>query len=385
MLVSILEDSEWRLDLLNSRRIFYEAQLEAETILRQLAGQRRLEIEALLRLGARLTERVSATVLSILVSIERGTKLKRSADYSSVHQAARQAGMASLLRGFDEQIRNASAHDDFEVGDEAVVLGGRRGAIDRRADDELVDVVLAALESVAGIFAGLDCVLLELNHPAASDRLGDLDVESRVKIALAIAGTEPGRIRVTGTRIEVSARALASVSVRPLSVIAIMVPFLPDEFTSLRLHLKRQDATLAVEAPLRPFREFNASQGAAKESAFVELLARTVINGRRVLSDRHVRFLTVVQAHGYLDSALGAAEAPLLGLVALARRLKDRDLAASLQAFVAAKRAREGGPALSHTDRIALKRLATYIETPPGPVNDGGPQPPPTPPNAIAA
>jgi len=372
-LVALLDDPGWRADLLNARRVFYEAQLSTETLLRELAGERRLEVEAVLRLGSRLAERVSACLVGLVVAVDPVLSVGRTADYTTVHRAARQAALADLLMGFDERIRNADAHADFDVEDEHVVLGRNRTRAVRLPNDQLVDIVLAGVESSAAILAGLDCVLAELDHPSGRDRLLDLPLEPRLQILLAVSGVLTEQIELGRDRIEIHGTAMGSVSARPLSVIATISPYVPREFRRLRLHLKGRDATLVTDVSLGLLRRFLSGEGLAKETAFVEFLARASINGRVVFPRRHSRFMLATFAHRHLERPLAAAGGDLRTLVAVAQRLGDEELTESLTAFIAAKRAREGGPPAPRAARRAVERLATYLGTPPGPWNDGSP------------
>jgi len=375
-LAALLDDAGWRADLLNARRVFYESQLSAETLLFGLAGERRMEAQAVLHLGAWLTERVSACLVGLIVAVDPACPVKRTADYALMHKVARDAGLGDLLLGFDDRIRNADAHADFDVAPDHVVLGRNRSVPVRFDDDELVDTVLAAVESSAAMFAGLDCVIAELDHPSGRERFAELPVEDRVQILLAVAGVQAQRVDQRAARLEVSGTALASAAVRPLTVIATIAPHLPPEIRSVRFHLKRRDATLRVEAALGPLRRFQSGDGIAKETAFVEFLARSTINERPVFSRRHARFVAATFAYRYIDVPLAAAEADLQEVLAAARRLGDSDLAESLAAFLVAKRAREGGPAAPRAARRAIERLAKYVGTPPGPWDDGSPRDP---------
>ncbi len=85
-------------DLLHARRVFYDAQLEAETLLRQLGGERRLEASAILELGAKMTERVSGTLLNLVVSSDPRVKLKPTAEYDDVGLVGPERNLSSSVR-----------------------------------------------------------------------------------------------------------------------------------------------------------------------------------------------------------------------------------------------------------------------------------------------
>lgn len=373
-LASMLDNPEWRADLLAARRVFYEAQLTTETVLRHLQGERRVEAESVMRLGTRLVEGVSRSTIGLVVAATRGKGLKRGADYSQIHQAARQDGLADVLTGFDDRIRNAVTHEDFEVGEDYIVLGSRRSPPVRLSDDELVDIVLTGLESSAAIFAGIDCLLAELGHPSATDRFGELPLVDQLKILIATNAIEPTGARLVGDRVEIAGNARPSSSIRPLTVVASIEPYLSADIRELRLRLKRPDGTLVVVAPVAPLRRFRESVGKGKDVALLEFNARTTINGRAVFPRKHTRFVAAFIAHQHLTERVDLARPTLLELVGVARRLNDPQLAESIEAFLAAKAAQEGGgPPLITAQRRAIERLGSYIAVPPGPFKDGSP------------
>lgn len=370
-LLTLLADDGWRKDLLNARRVFYEARLSTETVLSGLSGERRMEVRAVLDLGARVTERVSATLIGLVVAAGSSRRVKRTADYTTIHQAARQAGFDDLLVGFDERVRKASAHEDYLVEEGHVLLLPGRGPAVRMADDALIDIVLAGLESAAAIFAGLDCVLAELEHPSAADRLGDLTVQDRVKIMMAVCGIHPTEVAVGAHHLAIAGTAMASVSLRPLSIFASIVSYLPPELSAARLRLKRTTGSITAEVELEPLRRFLTAEGIQKDIAFLEFLAGATIDNRPVFPRAHTRFMAATLAHRHLETPLAAARNDLGELAAFARRTRDIGLAESLDAFIAMRAANEGGPPAGPLVRRRLARLVTYGTTPPGAWNDG--------------
>jgi hypothetical protein len=287
----LLDDPGWRADLLNARRIFYEAQLTAETLLRELAGERRLEAGAVLRLGAQMTERVSATLLGLVLAADPGASLKRTAPYEKVHAAAKAAGLADAMLGFDDRVRNADAHTDYDVGPDYVVLGRNRIKPEKVSDDEMVDIVLASLESCAAVVAAIDCVINEEGHPAGQDRLADLPTSDMLSILLAASGVHPGQLHFKNDRLEVSGAAHGDLGVNPLSVVAVLTPYIPADIRRLVFRLNRRGGPVVADVVLEPLRRFQTSDGLAKNLGFVEFLGRATLNGKPVFSRRHLRLL----------------------------------------------------------------------------------------------
>jgi len=373
-LSELLDDPEWRGLYLEAARTFYEARLSAEVELDALAGHRRMEVKAVLRVGAELTERVSRNLLGLLLAVRSSGTARRPGDYSTVLQQSSGAGWDDLTLGFDRAIRDAHAHVDYEVGEDFVVLGPGKPRPTRLPDDHLVDTVLSAVESSSAILAGIDVVLAELEHPAGLDHFMELPVEARVSAVIAAAGMRPERVVRKGARLEASGTAQPFAVVRPLSVVALIASSVTADITEVRLRLRRADAHLRVVAPLAPLRRFLASDGVEKEAAVVEFLAKARINGSPVFSQRHSRFMTAVFASRAMESS-GSPVPAIETLVVLAERLGDRELLEAVRAFLVAARAREGGRPITSAESAAIRRLAAYV-SPPGPWWDGSPRPP---------
>ncbi len=368
---ALLDDAGWRADLLHARRLFYESQLEAETLLRALAGDRRMEASAVLHLGAEMTERVSGTLLGLILAPESPPPLKRTSEYDAVHRAAIAGGLGDAMEGLDDRVRNAAAHQDFDVGSDFVVLGRHRAKPEKVSDADLVDTVLASLESCAALFAAIDCIATEEGRPVAADRLEDVPTSALLGILLAASGVHPGRIDLRPDRIEVSGTAHGTLGINPLSVTAIITPHLPPGARRLVFRLKRRGGTVVADVIVDPLRRFQTSEGLAKDVAFVEFLGRATVNGRPVFSRRHVRFTMARYVHERLEAPAAEVEEASRILAAGARHLDDAELAAACEAWVILRRAQADGPPASARAVRNFRRLVDYLGTPPGPWNDG--------------
>jgi hypothetical protein len=368
-LLELMDDSGWRADLLEARRKFYDAQLKAETIVKHLAGERRLEAGAVIELGGAVTEVVAPVLLGLLVGAQRSRKVARGRDYTNYLQMARQAELDDVLAGFDESIRNASAHGDLEVADDHLFLGKNRTRVD---DEDLVDRVLTGLESAAAMFAALDCMLTESSHPSTGDRLADFSADDPLWILLGASGVEPTRIEHRGDRLEISTRSSSSLQVTPMMIVATVTPHVDPGVRRLTLRMKRPDATLVTDVPLDAMRRFQTEEGLARDAGLIECLGRSSVNGRPVMPRGYTRFLLAIRVLDFLEAPLEEAENAGSVLGATARRLGDRDLAESVEAFRAGRRAQEIGLPWRPEDRRVYERLAMYIRSkPPGPW-DGG-------------
>ena len=125
------------------------------------ASSDRMAVEGLLSAVHKLVEGQARHLVATLLTVEKGShyaRLKRQ-DSSAVFKQAQQAGFERLLEGLDSPVRNAAAHMDFRVDDDSVVLNVDRGPTTVYTHAEVLDLSLAAQESVLALHAGLTCAL----------------------------------------------------------------------------------------------------------------------------------------------------------------------------------------------------------------------------------
>jgi hypothetical protein len=374
-------EPQWQDHLRVTRNGFYEALLKAETLLEGLTGDRRMEVDAVLELGATLTETVGPGVLRLLLAVQAkrpGDVLRR--DYTSILQMATQTGLPDVLLGFDPDVRNADAHRDFRVLADAVVLSGDQPRTVR--DDVLIDIVLSALESCGALFCALDCALAEEGQLAPLDRLAALPAEDMLRVVLAASGLTAVRVEIRRERLEVHCRSLASVEVRPLTIVASLLGFIPDHVTTMRIAIRTSSRVTDSRGPLAPFRRWAGSQGLDKEAAFIELAARWTVSRRVVASTGQVRYWAAFRAAEAIHADINQADETLAVLAQLGRRLGDKLLVEALEAMRAAKHAAATGQPAAADARHRILRLTEWLDAHPGPINDG-PRPPAAPPGLM--
>jgi hypothetical protein len=367
---TLLDDPAWRDDLRHAREVFGDAIVKVLTLVRAFEGERRHEVEAVLELGSKLTERVSQHLVGLVLAAG-GNNLKRTADWQAVHQGARQAGLGEILLGFDGRIRNADAHVDFGVSPADVQLGRNRAKPQRLSDDELLDVVLAAVESTASIFAAIDCVIAELGHPAAANFRADLGPEGAITILSAVAGLKATRVSLRNDVIELAGTPAGSARVRPMTVVAMLGPILPEGIRLIRVSVKGPSGTVRAESGSAPLRRFQEASPDVKEVAFLEFGAKATLNGRALLGRDHVRKAAAVYFGRAMPSGYVANADLLEALLDVARRVGDAQLHESMTSAVENLRAREGLTTRGPISRRAIERLAEWLSLAPAPIRNG--------------
>jgi hypothetical protein len=205
-----------------------------------------------------------------------------------------------------------------------------------------------------------------------------------LRILLAASGLTSVQLQIRRERLEVRCRSLASVDVRPLTIVASLLAFIPESVTNMRMAIRTGSGMVDARGPLASFRRWAASQGLAKDAAFIELAARWTVARRPVASTAHVRFWAALRASELAQNGLDEADKALDILTQLGRRLGDKSLVEALEAMRAAKLASvTGKPA--HADALhPMLRLKEWLDASPGPINDG-PRPPAGPSGVVTA
>lgn len=367
----LLGDPVWRSNLLHARQTLFDAQLKTVTVLRALIDERRLEVEAVLELGGKLTERVSQELVALIVAADPRVRVRPNQKWTAVHAAARKASLNDLLLGFDDRIRNVDAHVDFEAEDGFVVLHRHRATPDRIADDVLVDLVLSAVESCASMLAGIDVALVELGHASSMDAFNDLTTENRVAVILAASGIEQEEVRVDMTEAKIVGSLIGQVPPRPFAVVASLRPYLPDSVNEIRLTLRTPEGFVDAVAPLGPLRRMEAgADQVQRDVAFLEFGSAARANGKPLLTRTHVRKFVAVKARAHEVLPLVDVAGEIAAYRALAMALRDTELVQAVDALLSFKRLREGRPG-AKVNHKALGRLDTYRRLAPPSMNDG--------------
>jgi hypothetical protein len=369
----VMADTAWSEALATCRRDLYDVLVLTEVLLRGLRpGEQRMEIDAVLRLGARLTESVGRRLLGLLLSLSspsRATKLLKS-DSGDIVKQARQGNLSGLTFGFDAAIRNADAHREYRVEADGVAFTSRTREYDCLSLDELADRVLGALESAVMITVVLDCAMVEGGF-RLPDLPSDMPLDDRVTILMAIGGVTDAMVTQKGETLVLRGRAAGEVPPTPLILIAFLEPHLPPDVTTVRLAIEgRQGGRLTARGPLSPFRR-EPAEGAGRDAAVVETLAKWKVNGRPVASQAWVRRWAAICAAQLADADLDVAEPRLHAMAAAATRIGDRELREALDAFLAIKRARTTGASAPAIARQRNLRLVGWLQSPAQDLNDG--------------
>jgi hypothetical protein len=255
---------------------------------------------------------------------------ERDKDLRPLLQAARDAGLAEAVIGIDLALRDADAHGEFEIVEDGVRFTGTRCEYDFLDDSELIDRVLAGLESACALYCGIAAALPEFGFD--HDDLERLSVlkptpNETLHLILAMNGwrevaveREAGAIRVSGTR---------SVPTS-IGVAALLLPALEHDAKELILEARDEVGNHVARGPLEPFRRSaDATSPAVKHAAILETLATWTIDGKRAIAATTLRKVVALTALEALTPQKANDEAllTLQALFDLMTRLTARGLA----------------------------------------------------------
>jgi hypothetical protein len=369
----LLADPEWADALVHARRDLYDGLVETEVLLRGLReGEERMEVDAVLHLGARIAESVARRFLGLLLGVahpERATKLlQRKA--AVVLEQAKQAGLGGLMYGFDDAIRNAAVHRDYHLTEDGVSFKPGTGEYEFLTYTQLVDRVLGALESATLLCVALDCATADVGLPVA-DALPDMTLSDRVALMLGAAGIGDAVVETHDGVLRVVGRTRGGILIKPMLLVAFLVPTLPAQVATLDLTIERGDgSTISASGPLAPFRR-EGEDPPAREAVTVETLAKWKIDGRPVASRAYVRRWAAMVAARLLNDETAAPYDQLDTLIALARRLGDLELESALVAHLDVIRARQAGRVVPRHARRRQLRLVAWLRSAATDLNDG--------------
>lgn len=280
-----------------------------------------------------------------------------------IEAARRQQGVAAMFLGLDPAIRRASAHQEFRLDGDDVVLMNRGVEVERLSRGELVDRALAAVESVNAIGLGMVCAAVVGGFDP--DRLLDVARESlppEAAAALLLAGAGWRAPEVSMENGVVSVAGQAELGPRSLQQAAALLPILPKECRELRLTATGSKDPRELRGPLDPLRRFSeATDELEKQVHLMEAHRAWQLDDVPLCTDDHVRKIVSVTAMQRLsqDQLRGGVRLLRVSLEA-AQRMGLRDLEGAIRAVLAAIRANAARMAAPGELEAAVQPLVSW-------------------------
>jgi hypothetical protein len=304
----------------------------------------------------------AATLLAAAKGKGYGTYRGQSA--GALIEAARdQHGIADKLLGLDPAIRRASAHQEFGLEGDDVVLTNRGREVERLSREQLLDRAMAAVESVNAIGLGMVCAAVIGGFDP--DRLLDvasesLPSEAAAALLLAGAGWRAPEVSIEDGRVSVVGQA--ELGPQSLPQAAALLPHLPKECRELELKATGPEGPRELRGPVDPLRRFaEATDALEKQVHLMEAHRLWRLEGDPLCTDDHVRKIVSVTAMQRLSQDQLRGGVRLLRVsMAAAQRMGLHDLEEAIRAVLAAIRANAGGMAAPGELEAALRPLVSW-------------------------
>lgn len=337
--------STWREDFLDATQRLFDSFI-AQHAVTAVATRDRDHVRAALTLAQDLiegtTKRYVATVLAAVGG--QGYERNRYQDAGALLNRAEQAGLSWMLEGLQHGLRNARAHESYEINVSSVAIIRKGNVSETLSFEELADAVLAALESTFAIQTAITLVCASSGNPAESlDPLAALDIDATVKVefVLAMTGWSDVSVEIGDDFLRVGG-SFPALGPRSLIQAPMILPYLSERCHRVEFHSHPNCRVLT--GPLEPLRRFqSATSEFEKGAALMEVARRWVLDGSAVVECGHVRKWSAVEALRLLTREPTERGRGLRTLRELASRLGDGELDENLARLYAYVRNRELG------------------------------------------
>ena len=248
----LLQDTAWRRRFLAASDQLADVGVAAEAIATAAYHERQLvrtDLEAI----KTLLEGPAKTLLRTRLCAHRRRPFAQvDGDATAIVEQAKQAGMAAATLGLRKELRHAISHEDFDVDDGILVLDPGKSSERRIERDELVDAVLAALESTLAMHTAVTVLLWRFDDELAGEAgRRAVSPEQAVWLSFRLAEYDISAVTIEdGTIGVVLADPFDSCT---LTTVAGLTWLLPAHSETLEL-VSEVDGRLV--GPLAPFREF---------------------------------------------------------------------------------------------------------------------------------
>lgn len=228
--------------------------------------------------------------------------------------AARKALEGILTEGILVAGRHASAHVDYVIdGDRVILQASRSDLSETVTQDELTDAVLSALESSLGLSLALSAMSEAMSETAEDDDLlSELDPHLFPTVLLSASGWRDLRFSRAGDTLTVTGSARASL---PITSIAMILAKLDEEVRWLVLIVEDAGLTRQFRADADAFRRHRDRDRDDEDEdmlSFMSALAHVTVNGVPLVARPTMRHFIAVLAGQRVNAPLASA-APWLG------------------------------------------------------------------------
>lgn len=224
------------------------------------------------------------------------------------------------LSDLDRNLRNAGAHEDFEVQDGLLLLDGGKVTMD---PDDFVDGVLQFLEVYVGIQRGVLVAMAQHGKPYPTS--ADLSRNDRLGICeymLVTTGLTGVRLTQDSDNLTIEATGRCR---NWSTTVAALTAVLPAEIATVALRSDANGSIVSASAELQPYRDFQSQDDSvdkdSRQMALMGAIAATREEGRCPWdADMWTGIATAVSASRGIDDFLADRVRRVLAVRSLARR-----------------------------------------------------------------
>ncbi len=360
-LVSLLETDQWLDDYMASVAELRDAATEAAA-LSAAATNERIEVRATVRLGARLFEPIARPLVTPLLTIAKGRSILRLTNKDpnvSIGQM-RQAGFGRLVEGLQAALRDADAHNKYTLDGNRVLFTSGRAEDAEMSLAQLLDSVLAGMETVLALHFAMTCAFVTAGI-AAADLPGaeawDFSESQKLGVVLGASGWTDVRVSHAGATVEVTGSGFFPAN--PTSLGGACLPNLGDDVETLVIRSTGGDPhELTVD--VGAFRDRDRSENSwDRDVAFIKACVRSSYDAAPIFSGVQVRKWIAMKAREARSQATDGG-GRLDSLARLADDLGDDEMAESVRAAERIRTSRLAGRTPAQADISSLDLLIEW-------------------------
>lgn len=361
----LIADGQWNDDMKDNLTRAWDAAPLHEAALSAVRHDRQAA-RALLNMAQQLAETSGRRLSATLISAVKGRPYADYADQTSGNllKAARQIpSISGLLDGVDPLLRIASAHEEFEVLGDDVVLRDRGQEMERLSLPALTDRVIQGIESTSAVAMAALCAAAATGAdpfmflPSPTDLGIGWDVAALW--ILGGSGWQSVEAETSGDALRVAGLFNDSPKIQH---VATLMPWLEGCGSVVLVARSDDGSTQTLEVPTPSLREsLESSDELTRQIRFLETCAQSRLNGQESATRDQIRKVFATMAGAALkEQNVKRRVATIRSLMQSARRLGDSELDRSLGSLLSALRggALGLGASSSSADLKLLERWA---------------------------
>lgn len=356
---ALTADAGWMANQERAVQVFVDANVALDAVL-AAARHDAAAVGGMLNFAQDLAEGPAKHVLATMLAI---TKPKSYETYMGcklgvlMDAASKSSDLSKLVSGMNSVLRNASAHLDFGVRDDSVVLGSGSAEV-VLTSDEFADALLELAQVVHGLAAAVQIRLLQRGVVGSSVLPAGLDHSELVALLMTSSGLCDVRADIAGATLTVIG---AGDLVAPMTSVASIAPVLPTDVEQVRVE-SANGVRHTLVVPMDLFKDYAAAleDSTAKIERFMVLCANSRFDDEPVLRRDGLRALIGVEAGKAISLELPYGIARARALRQLAQSCGDPDAADVLRLVTRALRLRATGRVAEPRVSAALGALVSW-------------------------